>query len=187
VPFRLNPQAHYLDMNLLRSLNDHLPGEGGLEVCDLLGMPNFVTYLRPSQRTFLQSRGWQFVDQLSRFHESPPWSGYLGTYVAQGMEQGPWSIFQRQSFCRSMKEGWELDGMSILESGAQLTLFEQAGTLLWKGSLDPCKRGWFGKASVGEDGYHPPGLDAKTWQQWLYSDPPLRALYTPPSKRNHKR
>lgn len=187
VPFRLDSQAHHLDMNLLRSLNDHLPGEGGLEVCDALGMPNFVTYLRPSQRSFLQSRGWRFLDHLSRYHEKAPWSGYLGTYLAQGMEEGPWSIFQRQSSCRSPREGWELEGMSILQSGAQLTLFDQAGHLLWRGSLEPCKKGWFGKAVVGELDYHPPGVDAKSWQQWLYADPPLRALYTPPERHHSRR
>ena len=183
VPFRFDPQAQVLDMGLLRSLNDHLPGEGSLEVCDDLGMPNCVIFVRPNQKAFLESRGWKFLDHLSRFHENPPWSGYLGTYASQGLEDGPWSIFQRQSFCRSPKEGWDLLGMTPLLSGGFLKIFSREGHLLWEGRLDPCRKGWFGKVEVGKAGYHPSGVDLKSWQQWLYSDPPLRALYTPPGKR----
>jgi hypothetical protein len=60
----VHPGGDYLDMGLRHLANEAIAGTGyRFEVCDNLGMPNFLVVLTPEERLRLErERRWTFYD-----------------------------------------------------------------------------------------------------------------------------
>lgn len=172
--FLFSPRpGHYLDMALLEVVNAALNGLQRFEVSDQLGMPNFVVLLDSNRKQALQQRGWRFLPPSQGRH------GFVSDFWEQGMEEAPWHIFQDRRYCASRQGGWSREGMEELAEGSHLTLFRPDGTVLWSGTLRGRRKGWFGWLPAAASDWHPPELDAATWDSYFRQSPPLRAHYLP--------
>jgi hypothetical protein len=105
--------------------------------------------------------------------------GYLGDYWAQGMEEPAWLIFQDERFCETPKAGWAMEGMHQMGPGDRLTIFAPGGEVLWAGTLETRRVGFFGRLQAGAHDWHPEGMDLSSWRAFFHHDPPLRATYQP--------
>lgn len=118
-------------------------------------------------------------------------SGWLTNYFAQGSEGRVDWAFMDASY--SDANGWDETGITLLDEGHLLTLFNSDGTTLWAGTIDKVQ------TEAGEvfdrhgnrdalkavfndrdrepySSWMPKGVAAQDWLKWCYQEPPLRAL-----------
>ncbi len=105
------------------------------------------------------------------------YEGWIAEYWEQGWEGNFWRIFQDARFCASRTEGWSPAGIIRLEDGQHLTVFDDAGVILWSGRLQArqlsrCERH---HTQPWQPGWHPVGVPDETWAAWFNAHPALRA------------
>jgi len=178
--YRFQPApGHYLDMQLLKTLNSSLLGANRFEVCDNLGMPNVVLFLEPERRDRLQAmRGWSFVPSLVQPADGFRW-GFLSNYFEQGMEEAAWLTFQDQRFCASLEAGWQMEGLHRIGPGDSLQVLRDDGSLAWQGRLQMVRGGFWQRLRGQPATLKPPEIEPEVWHDWFHRSPPWRALYLP--------
>lgn len=171
--------GHYLDMQLLKTINSSLLGRSRFEVCDDLGMPNVVLFLDPERRDRLKTmRGWSFVPSLVQPADGFRW-GFLSNYFEQGMEEAAWLTFQEQRFCASLEAGWQMEGLHRIGEGDSLQVLRNDASLAWQGRLQRVRGGFWQRLCGQPATLKPPEIEPEVWHDWFHRSPPWRALYRP--------
>ena len=170
--------GHYLDAELLRTINSTIMGKARFQVVDNLGMPNVVLILSQSQKSALRVHNdWSFADSVAHPSGGELY-GFLSTFWEQGMEEPAWLIFQDQRFCETPRKGWTRNGIHRLEAGAHLRLFERDASVIFEGVLGAKPKGLLGRL-FKKPTLFPPEIAEETLKAWFDRAPCLRAHYRP--------
>lgn len=102
--------------------------------------------------------------------------GWVSDFWEQGMEGERWHLFQDAAHAQGREQGWRREGMLLLQSGDELTIFADDGSLRWQGVLLARRLRWFGrKVSPHESAWHPHDVTVELWQGWFRQQPALIA------------